>query len=372
MGEISACTLQHCYDECKAGGIMSAYGDECSEKVRANCDASSRACRDDEGCLDFTRCMFEKNCLVAPPSASGATAAGFIGRSPGCLNQCTDRIRLYEPVGVGTDAGLVPNATMGNVLCMDLNADVYAACHDGDTSCSGHYNWAYQGASSIRVKLLVTNGAYAEAPGTPLPHIPIRACLQDRVGCAPPLASGTTDKGVLTLTLPTQIAGVAPYFEVTPGAAAGFGKVLYHTTRRLTTDTTISLDVGPWLPEAGHPNYKFASLAPWSKDQGAILIMMRSCAGFSLYNAEARLDDVDGGARPVAYWGFGFELSPQPKETTSAAYFAGVPAGLHTVSVWQKGQKISEEPVVVEADALSQVEYLTPLTEAQGAAGSAP
>jgi hypothetical protein len=84
MGNVSACTFEHCYDACRAGACANAPSSTCGDKIRATTsEPAFRACSEDPRCLKFTRCMFEQDCVLRA--------------NPGCFWRCSDLTREYEP-----------------------------------------------------------------------------------------------------------------------------------------------------------------------------------------------------------------------------------------------------------------------------------
>jgi hypothetical protein len=263
MGNISACTLQRCSDECKATGIMSAYAAGCSAAIRTNCQPQLSACAGDANCLKFTRCLSETNCLTREGAASppDSASSGVVGMNPACNWQCEDRIRLYEPIGAGADGGLVPNPTMASALCSFLES---AACDLGSLACVGHYIWPPASAmtTTIDVTVFVNEGGYAELPGTPMGEIPVTACRQQSTDCGESVSQTTDTNGRAVLSLPTDGGlGDTWYFEFSPGWPNGPSQLLFNAGRRLNEPTFLALATqASDMAHLKEPGGRYASL----------------------------------------------------------------------------------------------------------------
>jgi len=377
MGEVAACTFQHCYDECKTGGHWPSQGAECGNKLRSQCASAMDVCRQDEVYLDFTRCLFRMNCLVAPPGDAGASASGVLGKSPGCTFQCMDEIRAYEPASAES-VRLRVSALFGLGYCAMANAAVYQECREGEDACAEHYDWPTPAnlADPIDLKFLVTDAFSSDLPGNPLAGLPIRVCsvgpsgCDDMVGGVPPK---TDANGRLTLTLKRYLRQPV-YFELLPGSAAAVEKVLYHRGRLLSGDTAFSLAGLEPLRKARSADYQFNMLGDWSPELGAIWANMYGCNMRYRFGAKVLLDGEEVGAaaadgspygvvHPAVYHGLAVPMVPSPFPTpnTAGVYIAGVAEGPHKLSAWLGEKMVAELSVWVGRNALSFVQ-LHPLT----------
>lgn len=352
MGDIAACTFQHCYDECQATGPWSSFSAACGPAYRKSCEMPARACAGDEGCREFTRCMFEDNCLASSGAATSPDGTSS-GINPACTWQCEDRVQAYEPVDAGADAGLAPNPTMATFLCAFFN--IGAACGLGRLDCVDGYGWVSTSAQTVAVTAFVHSGNYAELPGAVMPGVQVRPCRQEVFDCTADYETQTTDvNGRAPFNLATDASGHTWYFEVTPGWPNSPSKLLFNTGRRLSEDTFLSLGIGAASA--------LASNVLWSKDLGALYIWMRGCDNFLAPGLKIRLD-ADAGAVSISYLtASAGTSSPTFSASTYLASVYSVEPGVRTVSAYNKdGQPVAEEKVVVKADAITYMEWLEPL-----------
>lgn len=363
MGEISACTLQHCLGECQSGAGFSAYAPSCGDALRSNCAGQLAACAADEPCLEAGRCTFEKNCVVwSGDPAPGVDAGRSVFRNPACAWECADRTHVYEPRNTGTDGGLSPSPLLGLLFCQ-FSGSPYAACALDDLSCAGRYSWEYgSGAPTMDVTVFVHANVFPEVFAAPLRNVPVRACQSPIENCSDhpdyTVPQTTGPNGDATFHLPTGGTGGYWYFEVTPGWPDGPSKLLFNPGRRLNGNTALSLAAN----ESGLSTAKVAGPigTTWDPLRGLIYVFNRDCVLNLVGGVELRVEGADSGVTRVSYNGSVAPTQNAPSESTFSAYISGVEPGVRTITAWKGNVKVAEDVVVVKADSVTFMNWFAP------------
>jgi hypothetical protein len=366
IADVAMCTFEHCLDACQSSsGVYPAYGRGCGSTYRTSCASQAQACAGNADCLELSRCMLEKNCLLEAPPGEPLTAASLVSRNPACAYECGDQAHLYVP-RTPPDGGLATNATLGSILCNFYGPGEFVACDYGELQCVGRYTWGSASSSVIHVTTLFTDTGLPEAPGIPLEDATVSACNPQSLNCSPPEAAPqqTGADGEAQFDLPTSNVPLRLYFEVVTGWTDGPSLLLYYPGRSLIRDTFLSFQTGGTdLSGLKQPGSRYVPFAgPWIAGRGGIIARMFGCSGRAVFGLKLALDgDRDAGSSPIVYFdSLGQYLSLSPTDSTIQGYIAAIEPGLHTISAWNGDQEVAEEQVVVKADALTILPWLFP------------
>jgi hypothetical protein len=376
VGALVVCSDRRCFDQCGAMNSPS-YGPRCATAIKEKMDpVAAASIREDPAANDFYRCWFAKNCVlpIGPPTTVDAAAApaGYAGnRNPSCLWECVDPNGVYEPVPVaGQDGGLAPGAVVN--LSIWTFTGAYNECGAADLSCVEHYGWVPSTSAYIKVTVFASTAGFPEIPGTPVPGLTVRACLQTDEACAgqvDPRANGgplTTDgDGRATFTLPTNITGQTWYFEVTPTDWHGGPKhVLFNTGRRLVRDALIPLTISDEV-RALTETTSTITQGTWQPGSAALRAWPRTCMNLLARGLAIDVEQPTG-SRPVqVYQTAAGILAPVPDASAFAAVAWNLAPGRRWVTARDPvtNRVIAREQVILKADSLTVLNWLEPKRE---------
>jgi hypothetical protein len=253
---------------------------DCTACAEEKCAEAELACRDDPGCIEYTKCVAQ----ATDPAAQAA---------------CREASTAY--VGLGN----VRERDMAGPYGQCVFRDRCAAQCDGNTdlACLGKYAWPTTPAASVPMHLYLVD---ANIQTKVHPNTRVKVCDGADLQCARPLAQGVTnERGLVDLALPIGFSrAFTGFFEIVQQAGqnpdgTSIPPTVYPTLLKfswpIAQETTQVINVvESSLVEASS---SFLA-APTDPTRGMLQLRMVGCAGIGLRGVSFSADMQDANSTP--------------------------------------------------------------------------